>query len=281
MMARGGKGANQAVAAARLGAHVTFISRLGQDSFGEMALAACQEEQINTSFISVDGQKASGVALIMVDEWGENVIAVAGGANNTLAPENVCAAESAIQEADCVLLQLEIPLETVQTAVSLANKHNIPVILNPAPAMALPAELLQAIAILTPNETEAVRLGVVDPDSGDDMQAIDQSGIQTIIMTLGSKGALLVQEGVRRHIPAYPVNVVDTTAAGDAFNGALAVALANGRSLPEAIDFANAAGALAASKAGAQTSLPTLAEVEQLQATIKSRREKRGGALAK
>jgi ribokinase len=122
---------------------------------------------------------------------------------------------------------------------------------------------------------------LVDPDSGDDIQEIDQSGIQTIIMTLGGKGALLVQDGVRRRIPAYPVNVVDTTAAGDAFNGALAVALANGCALPDAIDFANAAGALAASKAGAQTSLPTLEKVEQLQSTIKTRTEKRGGALAK
>lgn len=281
MMARGGKGANQAVAAARLGADVTFVSRLGRDSFGEMALAACQDEQINTEFISYDGQTASGVALIMVDDMGENVIAVAGGANNTLAPNHVYAAEPTIQEADCVLLQLEIPLETVQTAVSLANKHNVPVILNPAPAMALPASLLQAIDILTPNETEAAILGLIDSNAGDDIQNVKQAGIQTIIITLGSKGALLVQNHIKRHIPAYPIDVVDTTAAGDAFNGALAVALANGRSLSDAIDFANAAGALAASKAGAQTSLPTLEEVLQLQSAMNLRIEKEGGALAK
>ena len=269
MMARGGKGANQAVAAARLGADVTFVSRLGQDSFGEMALNACKAEQINTNFISFDKAKASGVALIMVDQNGENVIAVASGANNTLMPDDVVAAESAIQEADCVLLQLEIPLETVKTAVSLANKHNTLVILNPAPAMTLPIELLQAIDILTPNETEAAILGLVDSDSLDDIQDIHQSGIKTIVMTLGSKGALLIQDDVEQQVPAYPISVVDTTAAGDGFNGALAVALANGRSLPDAVDFANAAGALAATKAGAQPSLPTLEEVEQFQSVNK------------
>lgn len=269
MMARGGKGANQAVAAARLGADVTFISRLGRDSFGEMALNACKAEGINTEFISFDDNIASGVALIMVDENGENVIAVASGANNTLTSDDIYAAESVIQAADCVLLQLEIPLETVKTAVSLANKHNTLVILNPAPAMALPIELLQSIDILTPNETEAAILGLIDQESGNDIQDIDQSGIKTIIMTCGSKGALLVQDNIKQQIPAYPINVVDTTAAGDGFNGALAVALANGRSLPEAVAFANAAGALAATKAGAQPSLPTLAEVEQFQSVNK------------
>lgn len=269
IMARGGKGANQAVAAARLGADVTFVTRLGRDSFGEMALAACQAEQINTDFFSFDEEKASGVALIMVDDDGENVIAVANGANNTLTPDDVLAAESAIQVADCVLLQLEIPLASVKTAVSLANKHNIPVILNPAPAMALPADLLQAIDILTPNETETIILGLVESDSLDDIEDIHLSGSQTIVMTLGSKGALLVQDEGKQHIPAYSIDVVDTTAAGDGFNGALAVALANGRSLPDAIDFANAAGALAASKAGAQPSLPTFAEVVQFQSAQK------------
>lgn len=271
LMARGGKGANQAVAAARLGADVTFVSRLGQDSFGEMALKACEAEQINTDFISFDEEKASGVALIMVDQDGENVIAVAGGANNTLMPDDVIAAEPAIKKADCVLLQLEIPLETVKTAVTLANKHNTLVILNPAPAMPLPPELLQAIDILTPNETEAAILGLVDSNSFDDNQHVHQSGIKTIVMTLGSKGALLIQDGLKQQIPAYPISVVDTTAAGDGFNGALAVGLANGRSLPDAVDFANAAGALAASKAGAQPSLPTLAEVKQFQSVNQSR----------
>ena len=267
LMARGGKGANQAVAAARLGAEVTFVSRLGQDSFGEIALKACQDEQINTDFISFDAKKASGVAVIMVEQQGENIIAVAGGANETLTPENVIAASAAIQAADCLLLQLEIPLDTVQTAVSLANKHKVPVILNPAPAMKLPQDLLEAIDILTPNETEAAILGLVEPDAAIDNQTMRQLGLETIIMTLGSQGARLIQMKAKQQVPAYPINVVDTTAAGDAFNGALAVALANGGSLPDAIDFANAAGALAASKAGAQSSLPTLEEVKQLQST--------------
>ncbi len=265
MVARGGKGANQAVAAARLGADVTFITRLGRDSFGEAALAACQVEGISTEFISFDAQKASGVALIMVDQHGENVIGVAAGANNTLTPADVFAAEAAIQAADCVLLQLEVPLIVVETAVALANKHNVRVILNPAPAKPLPPTLLQAIDILTPNETEAAILGLFDPEQAAGLLSLDRVGIKIIVMTLGSKGALLISAAQHKEIPAYPIDVVDTTAAGDAFNGALAVAIANGRSLPDAVDFANAAGALAASKAGAQPSLPTLAEVEKLQ----------------
>ena len=263
MMARGGKGANQAVAAARLGADVTFISRLGQDSFGELAMNACKAEAVNTEFISIDREKASGVALIMVDQYGENVIAVASGANNTLTQDDVFVAESVIRSADCILLQLETPLATVRAAIELANKHHIPVILNPAPAVPLPASFLQSIDILTPNETEAVILDLIDSDLPDDIQNVRQSGIKTIVMTMGSKGALLLHEDGRQQVPAYPINVVDTTAAGDAFNGALAVAWANGRSLSDAVDFANAAGALAASKSGAQCSLPTLAEVNQ------------------
>ncbi len=263
MMARGGKGANQAVAAARLGADVIFISRLGQDSFGEMALAACQAEQINTDFILFDEQKASGVALIMVDRQGENVIAVAGGANTALTPADVLAAESVIQSSDCVLLQLETPLATVEAAVRLANKHNVLVILNPAPAMPLPSKLLQAVGILTPNETEAEILGLVDSDQPDVLRNVRRLEIKTVVMTLGSEGALLVTDDSQQKIPAYPIHMVDSTAAGDAFNGALAVGLANGRSLQSTVDFANAVGALAASKAGAQPSLPTLAEVKQ------------------
>ena len=264
MMARGGKGANQAVAAARLGADVTFISSLGQDSFGEMALAACQAEDINTDFFRIDKQKASGVALILVDQQGENEIAVASGANAALTPADVFAAEAVIQSADCILLQLEIPLHTVEAVVELANKHQILVILNPAPAMPLPAKLLQSIDILTPNETEAAILGMFDPDQPDVLQNVHHLGIKTIVTTLGSRGALLVHDDLQQEIPAYTTHVVDTTSAGDAFNGALAVALANGRSLPDAVDFANAAGSLAASRAGAQLSLPTLIEVNQL-----------------
>jgi ribokinase len=266
MMARGGKGANQAVAAARLGADVTFISRLGQDSFGEMALAACQAEQINTDFILFDEQKASGVALIMVDQQGENEIAVASGANFALTPADVAAAESMIQSADCVLLQLEVPLSTVEAAVELANKHHVLVILNPAPARPLPTKLLHSIDILTPNETEAAILGQ-NINQTDAVQSVRQLGVKTIIMTLGSKGALLIRDDLQQEISTFPIEVVDSTAAGDAFNGALAVALGNGRSLQDAITFANAAGALATTKAGAQQSLPTLAEVEQILST--------------
>ena len=264
IMAHGGKGANQAVAAARLGAQVTFVSSLGQDSFGEMAMEAYKAEGINTEFIRFDKKAPSGVALILVDPKGENEIAVASGANFTLTTADVERAEPAIRSADCVLLQLETPLPTVETAVELAKKHEVPVILNPAPARALPEALLRSIDVLTPNETEAEMLDLMDSDSRDIGAKMREFGIETVVMTMGGKGALLVRDNEQHQIPAFPTSAVDTTAAGDAFNGALAVAIAGGRPLKEAVRFANAAGALAASSAGAQSSLPTLDEVNGL-----------------
>ena len=264
IMVHGGKGANQAVAAARLGAEVTFVSSLGQDSFGEMAIEAYQAEGINTEYIVFDKKAPSGVALILVDPKGENEIAVASGANFTLTSSHVAAAEPAIQAADGVLLQLETPLPSVETAVALAKKHDVPVILNPAPARLLPESLLRSVDIVTPNETEAEMLGLLE-DKGSGISAgMERFGIGTVVMTLGSKGALLVKDGEQHQIPAFPTSVVDTTAAGDAFNWALAVALAGGRSLKDAALFANAAGAITASAAGAQSSLPTLDQVNNL-----------------
>lgn len=264
IMAHGGKGANQAVAAARLGAQVTFVSSLGRDSFGEMAMEAYQVEGIDTEFIQIDEKSPSGVALILVDPKGENEIAVASGANFTLTAADVEQAEPAIQSADCVLLQLETPLPTVEAAVALANKYKVPVILNPAPARPLPSALLQSIDVLTPNETEAEMLGLVGSDQPDIAAHMRQLGIETVVMTMGGRGALLVRDGEQQQIPAFPTSAVDTTAAGDAFNGALAVAIASGRPLEDAVRFANAAGAFAASGAGAQSSLPTLDDVNGL-----------------
>jgi ribokinase len=260
----GGKGANQAVAAARLGADVTFVARLGEDTFGDVSIEAYKTEGIDTSYIVRDGKSPSGVALIMVDREAENIIAVAQGANANLSPEDVFAAEDAIQKADCLLVQLEIPLETVQAAIQLAVKHHVKVILNPAPAMGLPVDLLENVDYLTPNESEAALL------TGERHAKYAMEGanllksrykLKNLIITLAEKGAMIVGDH-NLIVPAYPVMPVDTTGAGDAFNGALAVALARGESLVEAVKFANAVAALTTTRRGAQSSLPAKHAVE-------------------
>jgi ribokinase len=266
---RGGKGANQAVAAARLGADVTLVARLGLDSFGNEAVAAYQDEGISTDFIVQDADTHSGVALILVNQNGENMIAVGPGANSRLSPEDVRAAGAAIRQADCLLLQLEIPLEAVQAAVEIARASNVRVILNPAPAQKLAPDLLKSIDILTPNETEAAILAGQDHSSNDQKNLTELAsilGIPQLVVTLGSRGACIVKDGERTDIPSFPIKPVDTTASGDAFNGALAVALARGDSLPQAVRFANAAGAITATRHGAQPSLPTRQELEQFMA---------------
>jgi ribokinase len=263
---RGGKGANQAVAAARLGADVTFVARLGTDSFGNEALAAYREEGIRTDFIVQDPEIHSGIALIMVNPNGENVIGVGPGANGHLTAEDVQAASAAIQEADCVLLQLEIPVEAVQAAVEIAHRHQVRVILNPAPAQKLPQEILKSVDYLTPNETEAAILAGEDP-SGIGLDSLPRLasilGIPNLVVTLGSRGAAILQNGQTSLIPPFPITPVDTTASGDAFNGALAVALARGEGISQAVKYANAAGAITATRPGAQPSLPTSKELDQ------------------
>lgn len=259
----GGKGANQAVAAARLGAEVTFVARLGRDVLGESAVAAYKAENIRTEFIARDDQTPSGVALILVDNAGENIIAVAPGANAKLSPQDILAAKEAIQDANCLLVQLEIPLETVQAAIQLANQHKVPVILNPAPATRLPAEILNRVDYLTPNQMEAIALADGHSTSSTSMVAMQlysEFRTQKVIITLGRQGAMLL--GFHNDtIPGYVVNAVDTTGAGDAFNGGLAVALARGTPLRDAVVFANAVAALSTTRPGAQTSMPTLEEV--------------------
>jgi ribokinase len=262
---RGGKGANQAVAAARLGASVTFVARLGADSFGNEALAAYREEGIATDYIVQDSEIHSGVALILVDQNGENMIAVGPGANGRLTADDVRAASAAIREADCLLLQLEIPLNAVQAAVEIARAHNVRVILNPAPAQKLSFELLKSIDILTPNETEAAILAGQDPSTAGQKSLVDLAsilGVPQLVVTLGSKGACIVQAGQTTNVPTFPIKPVDTTASGDAFNGALAVSLARGEPLPVAVRYANAAGAITATRPGAQPSLPTAQELD-------------------
>jgi len=262
---RGGKGANQAVAAARLGAEVTFVARLGSDSFGDEALAAYREEGIRTDFIVQDPEIHSGIALIMVNPNGENMIGVGPGANSHLTAENVRAASAAIQEADCILMQLEIPLEAVQAAVEIARGNHVRVILNPAPAQRLSPEILNSIDYLTPNETEAAILAgedptAIGPESLPRLASI--LGVPNLVITLGSRGACVLQNGQTTLIPSFPITPVDTTASGDAFNGALAVALAAGEDIAQAVKYANAAGAITATRPGAQPSLPTREELD-------------------
>lgn len=264
IQSQGGKGANQAVAAARLGAEVTFVSRLGQDAFGDASVAAYKADGINTEHIIRDDKTPSGVALIMVNRSGENIIAVAPGANAKLSPADIFAAENAIQKAKCLLVQLEIPLETVQVALQLAVKHHVPVILNPAPATQLPSTLLEMVDFLTPNETEAATLaGGYSAKHANDAANILTSKfkVKNIVITLGEKGALIA--GFHNQIvPTYPVHSVDTTGAGDAFNSGLAVALARGDIFVDAVKFANAVAALSTTRPGAQSSMPDENAVE-------------------
>lgn len=264
-MAAGGKGANQAVAAARAGGAVTFVARVGQDMFGDQAVRGFLQDRINVDYIFRDKVAASGVALIFVAQDGENSIAVASGANSKLSPKDLTKAKGAIASAAILLLQLETPLETVQAAANMASAKSVRVILNPAPAQPLPDELLRQLAVLTPNETEAELLTGIKVDSdaaaARAAESLRAKGVHTVIITLGARGAWVADETSSRLIPGYKVTPVDSTAAGDVFNGALAIALAENRSLNEAVAFANAAGALSVTKLGAQPSAPRRKEI--------------------
>jgi len=265
--AAGGKGANQAVGAARAGGRVTFIARVGRDMFGDQAVAGFRRDGINVKHIVRDPVAPSGVALIFVAKDGENSIAVAGGANGRLSPADVKKARPAFAGATAVVMQLETPLETVQAAAELAARAGIRVILNPAPARPLPDKLLKLVSILTPNETEAELLtGIKVTDTHAAARAADKlvaKGVGTVILTLGAAGAFVAGADLRQLVPGFKVKPVDTTAAGDIFNGALVVALGEGRTLSDAVRFANAAAAISVTRMGAQPSAPTRTEIDR------------------
>jgi ribokinase len=266
--AAGGKGANQAVAAARAGGEVTLVARVGQDMFGDQAIAGFARDGINVDYVLRDPEAPSGVALIFVAKNGENSIAVAGGANGHLSPADVRKAKLALKGSSAVVMQLETPLTTVRTAAELAARAGVPVILNPAPAQTLPDRLLRLVSFITPNETEAELLtGIRVTDESSAAKAADRllkRGVQRVILTLGGRGAFVATAAMKQRVPGFNVTAVDTTAAGDIFNGALAVALGEGRQLLDAVRFANAAAAISVTRIGAQPSAPTRKEIERM-----------------
>lgn len=265
----GGKGANQAMAAQRLGQGeaVRFVAKVGDDLFGQQAVAGFNEAGLDTRFVYQDAEVPSGVALIGVDQKGENSILVAPGANATLSASEVRQALESSPETEWMLLQLETPLETVEESIRLGAARGLRVILNPAPAQSLPDSLLHNLYLITPNETEAELLtGTRISDAGSARTAariLHEKGVQHVIITLGAQGVLLYGSEGDRLIPAPRVVALDTTAAGDVFNGALVVALSEGKPLSEAADFACRAAALSVMRLGAQASIPTRQEVDQ------------------
>jgi len=266
IMTPGGKGANQAVAAAKLEAEVYFVAKLGDDIFGRQSLDNFQKEGIHTDYVEQTQEAPSGVALITVDDAGDNVIVVAPGANLKLSPEDVKKAQSVIASSGAVAAQLEVPLETVEFAAKLANDAGVPFILDPAPAQKLSDEFLGMVDVLTPNETEAeILTGIkVTDENSARLAAKDllQHGVKAVILTMGAKGYLLATKDGAEFVPSVKVDAVDATAAGDAFTGSLAVGLAHGKKLGDAALFANHVAALSVMKMGAQSSMPDAGQVE-------------------
>ncbi len=267
MMAAGGKGANQAVAAQRLGGDVTFVTCIGDDFFGRDALAGYNREGMNTSFVSVRKGVPSGVASIFVDDGAENVIVVAPGANSELGKAEIDAAEKEIEAADFVLMQLETPMETEEYAASRAFAAGTKVVLNPAPAAELSDSLLSKLWLITPNRTETQLITGLPVTNAEEAaaaaEALVAKGVKNVVITLGSKGAYVLSEDFRGVIPANQVKAVDTTGAGDTFNGALCVALSEGRSLRDACRFAAKASAISVTRMGAQPSIPFRNEIAE------------------
>lgn len=264
----GGKGANQAVAACRLGGDVTFVTKIGLDSFGESALSGFEKEGIHTSFVFKDEDLPSGVAMIMLDANGQNSIIVAPGANQSLSEADIQSISEALSETDLLLLQLEVPLNTVLFSIRQAHEIGKRVILNPAPAVELPFDIYPLIDIITPNESEAkILTGIEVVDKTTASKAASRlldMGVGHVVITMGDMGVFYKDAKSEIVLPAKKTQVVDTTGAGDIFNGALAVCLAEGRSWEAALQFANIAASIGVGRMGAQASVPFRAEVDQL-----------------
>lgn len=262
----GGKGANQAVAAARLGGATAFVGRVGEDAFGAILRQEMESAGVRTKSLKSDGEAPSGVALIGVSATGENAIMVAPGANGRVCEADIREAEGAIAEADWLVVQLETPLEAVCCAVDIAKRHGTKVLLNPAPAQPLPLSLLQSVDVLTPNEHEAATILGEEQEEGDgDMEGVAERlrglGVGSVIITIGAQGCVVSDESGTRRRPAPVVQAVDTTAAGDCFSGALAVGLGEGMDIETAVAFALRAASLSVTRMGAQPSLPSRSEL--------------------
>lgn len=265
-VAFGGKGANQAVAAGRSGADIAFIACVGEDDIGERIRQQLVNDRIDVRPVEAVAGDSTGVALIFVNGEGENTIGIHAGANAALTPERVAQHQQVIADAAALLMQLESPLESVLAAAKIAHQHQTQVILNPAPATELSDELLSLVDMITPNETEAqILTGVAvnsDEDAARAATVLHNKGIRTVLITLGSRGVWLSEQGQGQRIPGFRVEAVDTIAAGDTFNGALITALIEQRPMAEAVRFAHAAAAIAVTRRGAQPSVPWRDEID-------------------
>ncbi len=263
----GGKGANQAVAAARAGGDVLFVAKVGDDDFGKKAIEGYKKDNINTNKIGVDSEKPSGIAIILVNEsTGQNSIVVASGSNSELSIDDIKRVRTGIKEADVLLVQLEIPLEVVEFSLKVAKDNGVKTILNPAPAQPLNDELLSLVDIITPNETEAKILIGIEPNNENTIKRAAAKLLtkvnDTVVITLGSKGVYYASKnGNEGIIPSIKVDAVDTTAAGDVFIGYLAAFIADGKNYEEAIKLSNKAAAISVTRKGAQPSIPKINEL--------------------
>jgi ribokinase len=259
-MSPGGRGVNQAIACARAGGSVTFIGRTGNDFYGEQILKVLQQDNIDTSYVIRDKAMATGITSVIVDDLGESGITVTQGANINLSEEDLLNARFAISSADVVLLQLDIPVDTVRFAADLVGSPGVKVILNPAPALPVSDELLKSISILTPDASQAeilTGINITDERSAELAgRILLERGLKRVIITLRSHGAMVIDNGGAEHVPGFSIQKVDSSVMNDVFNGAIAVSLAEGKNFYESVLFANAAAALSASRSGALTSIP-------------------------
>jgi len=266
----GGKGANQADAASKLGAETAMLGAVGKDSMGDQLIQALRKDGVNVEMVLKKENLPTGVAAIVVEDSGNNAITVAPGANSALTPDDLSGMEKVFEKAKVMLVQLETPIDTVKASLRVARKNNVTTILNPAPATELDDEIFSLVDILTPNETELELLSGMETDSIEKVEAAGKhllkKGVSKLIVTLGSQGSIHIEKDFVRLHPAYSVKAVDTTAAGDSFNAALAVSLAKGEPMENAITFATKVGAMTVTKHGAQTSLPLMGEVLEFDA---------------